>query len=89
MHSIFKYTFDLSGRAIRITFEKTNRNAGVLSLEMWGKYDKNQKLYEEFVNSVKANIEKFPEFLVITVDLKVFGSISMVQNMSLNFTEII
>lgn len=56
----FKNTFDLSDRAIRTTFEKTDKSTGVLSLEMRGKHGKDQKLDKELVKSAKDHIEKIP-----------------------------
>lgn len=56
----FKNTFDLSDRAIRTTFEKTDHSTGVLSLEMRGKHGKDRKLDKELVKSAKVHIEKIP-----------------------------
>ncbi|KAL7631686.1 UNVERIFIED_CONTAM: hypothetical protein RMT77_018010 [Armadillidium vulgare] len=56
----FKNTFDLSDRAIRTTFEKTDKSTGVLSLEMRGKHGKVRKLDKELVKSAKVHIEKIP-----------------------------
>ncbi|KAK7872077.1 hypothetical protein R5R35_004561 [Gryllus longicercus] len=82
----FKNTFGLSDRANRTTFEKTDKSTGVLSLEMRGKHGKGRNLDEELVKIAKVHIEKIPR---IIVDLKVLGSISMVENLSSNFTETI
>lgn len=56
----FKNTFDLSDRAIRTTFEKTDKNTGVLSVEMRGKHGNDRKLDEGLVKSAKSHIEKIP-----------------------------
>ncbi|KAK7869899.1 hypothetical protein R5R35_013697 [Gryllus longicercus] len=83
----FKNTFDLSDRAIRTTFKKTDKRTGVLSLEMRGKHGKGRNLNEELVKSAMVHIEKIPRILSHYVDLRVLGS--MVENLSPNFTETI
>ncbi|GFV25435.1 uncharacterized protein TNCV_1147051 [Trichonephila clavipes] len=70
----FKNTFDLSDRAIRTPFEKTDKSTGVLSLEMRGKHGNDRKLDQDLVKTAKVRIEKIPrKILVITADLKVLG----------------
>ncbi|GFV96756.1 uncharacterized protein TNCV_3388491 [Trichonephila clavipes] len=56
----FKNSFDLSDRAIRTTFEKTDKSTDVLSLEIRGKHGNDRKLDQVLVKSAKVHIEKIP-----------------------------